>query len=302
MGGIWSKWYEFTSSLILCVLNSHLKGSGKTTLISLICSDHPQTYSLPIKIFGRSRLPQRGQPGISIFDIQARIGQSSPEIHAFFPRNLSIRQTIENAWADTFLGTPRLTYESDVAVDACLRWFEAELNPAFDPKTSEIKPVHFWTKVAAPRNLDWADDLRFGDSPFSTQRVALFLRAIIKRPDLIVLDEAFSGMDAYVRDKCMLFLTWGETKTFAFGFDGDGNMKRFVTSTNPLVLGETPLFPGLHKDQALICVSHVREEVPGVVREWLCLPEAGTGKPARFGRFKMPLDADTDGWEEVWAV
>ncbi|KAI7062894.1 hypothetical protein KC352_g43460, partial [Hortaea werneckii] len=29
-------------------------GSGKTTMLSLITSDHPQTYSLPVKIFGRS--------------------------------------------------------------------------------------------------------------------------------------------------------------------------------------------------------------------------------------------------------
>jgi len=277
-------------------------GSGKTTLLSLICSDHPQAYSLPIKIFGRGRLPLAGQPGLSIFDIQARIGQSSPEIHAFFPRNLSLRKIIENAWADTFLGTPCLTYEKDSAVDSCLRWFEAELNPAFDSsnlnsmgRRSSATPV---LKPVLP-DIDWADDVRFGDAPFSAQRVALFLRAIVKKPDLVILDEAFSGMDPYVRDKCMLFLTWGETKSFAMGATRKVGRARFVTDTAPSLLREI-VFGGLTQDQALLCVSHVKEEVPGVVREWMSLPEATTGQAARFGRFNGPLEGDQEAWKDIW--
>ena len=89
--------------------------------MSLICSDHPLAYSLPIKMFGFGRLPLPGRPGISIFDIQARIGQSSPEVHTFFPRNLTLRQTIENAWAETFLGTPKLnSHEDAVIIDTIL--------------------------------------------------------------------------------------------------------------------------------------------------------------------------------------
>ena len=279
-------------------------GSGKTTLISLICSDHPQAYSLPIKVFGRGRLPQPGLPGISIFDIQSRIGQSSPEIHAFFPRNLSIRQTLENAWADTFLGTPRLTYENDVMVDTCLRWFEAELNPTFTPLTTIFTSRLWKSEKGFPNSIDWADDIRFGDAPFSAQRVALFLRAIIKKPDLVVLDEAFSGMDDRVRDKCMLFLAWGETKSFGVVKLRNGlelSENPFVYDTPPELLSER-LVEGLSKDQALICVSHIKEEVPGVVRQWMSLPEAGTGNAVRFGRFPGPLEAYKSGWDEVWSV
>ena len=263
-------------------------GSGKTTLLSLICSDHPQSYSLPIKVFGRSRLPQPGQPGISIFDIQARIGQSSPEIHAFFPRNLTIRRTIESAWADTFLSTPLLTYERDEAVDACLRWFEAELNPSFEAGrregAQEFRPL---------RNTDWANDIRFGDAPFSAQRVALLLRAIIKRPDLVILDEAFSGMDEYVRDKCMLFLTWGENRSF-------GSRRQISVNRRQPGSQREKLFEGLNDNQTLICVSHVKEEVPGLVQDWICLPEASSGKPARFGRFEGPLEEFPRAWDKIW--
>ena len=274
-------------------------GSGKTTLISLICSDHPLSYSLPIKIFGRGRLPQPGKPGISIFDIQARIGQSSPEIHAFFPRNVSLRRVVQNAWAETFLGTPRLTRESNLAVDACLRWFEAELNPAFEVNTTES--IHTQkTKMLMLRRTDWADELKFGEVPFSAQRVALFLRAIVKEPEMVVLDEAFSGMDEYVRDKCMLFLTCGETHTLATMEEDPAN-KRFDIPTWKEAYGQ-PILKGLREDQTLICVSHVKEEVPRTLTKWICLPEAGTGKPARFGHFQKSLDEDPKQWEEIWGM
>ena len=275
-----------------------LTGSGKTTLISLICSDHPLSYSLPIRVFGRSRLPELGQQGISVFDLQARIGQSSPEVHAFFPRSLSIRQVIENAWAETFLGTPKLSYENDVVVDACLRWFEAELNPAYDPDNTPTVSGN-GSDFSTPRDTDWADKLRFAESPFSAQRVALFLRAVVKKPELVILDEAFSGMDEYVRDKCMLFLTWGELRTFAFR-KHDPDMRRYVKFTRKGIR-EGPLIEGLGRKQTLICVSHVKEEVPGLVNKWVSLPEAGTGKPARFGIFDQPLDQKESQWSEIWA-
>ncbi|KAL8669855.1 MAG: hypothetical protein Q9168_005572 [Polycauliona sp. 1 TL-2023] len=112
---------------VICGLN----GSGKTTLLSLICSDHPQSYSLPVKLFSRPRLPQPGTPGISIFDLQSRIGHSSPETHNFFPKHLSLRRCIESAWSDTFLSPPSLTYNRDILVDAYLKWFAPELNPSY---------------------------------------------------------------------------------------------------------------------------------------------------------------------------
>ncbi|KAL8831931.1 MAG: hypothetical protein Q9191_000571 [Dirinaria sp. TL-2023a] len=277
-------------------------GSGKTTIISLICSDHPQAYSLPIKMFGRGRLPQPGHPGISIFDIQERIGQSSPEIHAFFPGHLTLRRTVENAWADTFLGTPKLTPQRTATVDAVLRWFEPEL--ARDPSAAARSMA---PNIGSHRSIEWANDLRFRDLPFSSQRVALFLRAVVKKPDLVVLDEAFSGMDEAVRDKCMLFLTHGQTRFYRYYDDNTGK---------PLPVGEVAMsspsatttadeevcIHGMTEDQALICVSHVKEEVPDIVREWMCLPEANEGKAARFGRLSGPLRDDAQRWNEIWGM
>lgn len=269
-------------------------GSGKTTLLSLICSDHPQSYSLPIKIFGRGRLPELGRPGISIFDIQARIGHSSPEIHAFFPRRLTIRQTIRNAWADTFLGTPRLTREDEDIVDSYLRWFEPELCLLRSSQTSQLNEDTFDSQ----RSTKWADIVRFGDVPFSSQRVALLLRAIVKKPDLVILDEAFSGMDECLRDKCMIFLAWGETRYSKYSAK---NSKQELLVATPNNLDQTQV-TGLTENQALICVSHLKEEVPGLVRQWLCLPDPNEGLPARFGRFHGPLEIYKNGWKEIWGL
>ncbi|KAI9705419.1 MAG: hypothetical protein M1836_006174 [Candelina mexicana] len=306
-------------------------GSGKTTILSLVCSDHPQTYSLPILLFGRPRLPQPGQPGISIFDIQDRIGHSSPEIHAFFPHNLTVRQTLENAWADTFLGRPRLNHDRDCKVDACLRWFEAELNPSsgqslagvkqdfsqisstlgtpagVDHKARRIRKMskaqdleHKIREIVAT-DLDWADSQHFGEIPFSAQRVALLLRAIIKRPDLVILDEAFSGMDDYVRDKCMLFLAHGETRIFGYARKRNKVKQEAwqVKESKQSKQGRVAV-TGLSNEQALICVSHVREEVPSLVREWLYLPEPNRGRAARFGRMSTSLNRDRGKWSEIW--
>lgn len=251
-------------------------GSGKTTIVSLLCSDHPQSYSLPIKLFGSTRLPEpgSGKRPVTFWDIQSRIGHSSPEVHQHMPRNLTIRQVIENAWAITFRAKPKLDDLAQEKVEAALRWFAPELNPNYISSTSH-------------QDLSWADDYMFGGLSFSAQRVALFIRSMLKAPDIIVLDEAFSGMDDAVRDKCTLFLNEGERKTY----HGETIVDSDVGSVK---------VPGLSEQQALICIAHVKEEVPDCVREWVCLPEANTDAAARFGRLDGPLREEEGRWNEVW--
>lgn len=253
-------------------------GSGKTTIVSLLCSDHPQSYSLPIKLFGRSRIPEpgSGERPLTFWDIQSRIGHSSPEVHQHMPRRLTVRQVIENAWSETFGGIPKLDDGAREKVEAALKWFAAELNPEYSAASSH-------------QSLAWADEYLFGGLSFSAQRVALFIRSMIKSPDVVVLDEAFSGMDDAVRDKCTLFLNEGEAKTYESGDIVDSEAFR---SGNIKV-------SGLSDQQALICIAHIKEEVPNSVREWLCLPEANTEQPARFGRLDGPLAEDEARWQQV---
>ncbi|KAL8808684.1 MAG: hypothetical protein Q9200_004132, partial [Gallowayella weberi] len=221
-----------------------------------------------------------------------------------------------SAWSDTFLSPPALTYQRDTLVDIHLQWFEPELNPTYSSEslkrhqTGVLKLGRHFLNLNLTRTsttTDWASTIPFGSLPFSAQRLALFLRALIKSPDLVVLDEAFSGMDLDLRDKCMFFLTWGTTKTYQYYKSDETRysrpLKRTI-DTPPVggVLAEGMHVPGLSQEQALIVVSHVKEEVPGLVRDWIRLPEAGTGSRARFGRFPGPLDTLEEGvWEEgIW--
>lgn len=275
-------------------------GSGKTTIVSLLCSDHPQTYSLPIKLFGRSRLPEPGfgELPLTFWDIQARIGHSSPEVHQHIPRSLKIRQVIENAWADTFLMKPKLDAEARAKVDACLRWFETELNPSYDRAAA----------ASSPSDLSWSGNYLFGELSFSAQRVLLFIRSMIKHPDVVVLDEAFSGMDEGVRDKCMLFLAHGEAKTYqkvaaeTVGQEGSSTTADSAVVDSEQAKSGYVKVTGMTDQQALICISHIREEVPDAVREWMCLSEANSGLPARFGRLDGPLRTDARRWSEIWDI
>ncbi|CAK7211209.1 hypothetical protein SEUCBS140593_001092 [Sporothrix eucalyptigena] len=266
-------------------------GSGKTTIVSLLCSDHPQTYSLPIRLFGQSRLPEPGRPErpLTFWDIQARVGHSSPEVHQHMPRGLTVRQIVQSAWADTFRAKPQLTLEAPGKVNACLRWFASELQPNTGSGAA--------TADNQSNDLAWADNYFFGELSFSAQRVLLFIRAVVKNPDIVVLDEAFSGMDESVRDKCELFLSYGETATYAAHSTGS---KGDVVESEVSKQGNVKVH-GLTDQQSLICIAHVKEEVPDCVREWICLPEANTTAAARFGRLDGPLRTDRRRWDEIWA-
>jgi ABC-type molybdenum transport system ATPase subunit/photorepair protein PhrA len=247
-------------------------GSGKTTMLSLITSDHPQTYGLPIKLFGRSRLPTPGQPGISVFDLQRKMGHSSPEVHAFFPKGLSLRRTLESAWADAPLAKPTLDEKAKKRVDATLRWFANDLR-------QQRRGTHIQSgKTTDEIDLTWANELRFAELSFSAQRLALFLRAIVHRPPLIILDEAFSGIDETVRDRALSFLSHGEKG----GLDGE------------------VVVEGLGEEQALLVISHAKEDVPGCIREWICLPEPSEQKAPRIGELNGPLELNPEGWGDIW--
>lgn len=263
-------------------------GSGKTTLLSLLTSDHPQSYSLPIKFFGRSRLPTKGHPGLSLWEIQNRIGHSSPEIHAFFPKHLTVRRVLESAWAETFAGKPSLTQSRQALVDVFLRWWAPELR-----QTSS-------TETGTPRydDLLWSTDKThhtYGQLPFPVQRLLLLLRAVIKQPDIIILDEAFSGLSAETRDKAMRWLEFGQ----------QGDTSDPPTDKPCREDGEC-IFGGLTPAQALVVVSHVKEEIPAMVDEWLRLPGeeevSESGKAVEGGFVARGGISTPEGWSRVWGV
>lgn len=137
-------------------------GAGKSTLLSLLCADNPQSYACDIRLFGR----RRGS-GESIWDIKRRIGYVSPELFAVCNRPVPAVDVVAGGLHDT-LGLLRRT--SAVERDRCMAWMR-------------LFGADAWADVPYTR-------LSSGE-----QRLVLLVRAFVKSPPLLVLDEPFQGLD-----------------------------------------------------------------------------------------------------------
>jgi molybdate transport system ATP-binding protein len=179
-------------------------GSGKTTLLSLICADHPQAYANDVRLFG-----QRRGTGESIWEIKRRIGLVSPELHLYYSEPLTAAEAAATGFFDVLAYRPT-TPDQDAAV-----------RELFD---------HFG--IAA-----------LGGRPFARlstgeQRLVLLIRALVKQPPLLVLDEPFQGLDEVA---VRLARAWLETR--------------------------------LRPDQTFLFVSHFAEEIPRTANRVLRLEE-----------------------------
>jgi len=138
-------------------------GSGKTSLLNLIFGDNPKAYGCDIRLFGK----QKGT-GESIWDIKAKIGFVSPELHQFLPQNQTVVDVI------------------------CSGFTEAE--GSFKKSTGYQRDVtHQWLTSLNYANIG---NRLFGELSTSAQRIVLFIRTLVKNPPMLILDEPFQGLDA----------------------------------------------------------------------------------------------------------
>jgi molybdate transport system ATP-binding protein len=136
-------------------------GSGKTTLLSLICADHPQAYGNEVYLFGR----RRGS-GESIWEIKRQIGLVSPELHLYFTAPLTAFETAATGLFDV------LTYR---------------------PTTPELSATV--RRLFAEFGIGALADRPFARLSTGEQRLVLLVRALVKEPPLLILDEPFQGLD-----------------------------------------------------------------------------------------------------------
>jgi molybdate transport system ATP-binding protein len=179
-------------------------GAGKTTLLSLVCGDHPQAYSNDIRLFGR----QRGT-GESVWEVKRKIGLVSPEFHLYFGGALTAFEAAVTGFYDV-LAYRQATPEQAESV--------RDLFAAFDLEHLAARP--------------------FARLSSGEQRLVLLVRALVKRPPLLILDEPFQGFDT---DTVGLIRDWLDRE--------------------------------LAPPQALIFVSHLAHEVPRTVTHRLELAE-----------------------------
>jgi molybdate transport system ATP-binding protein len=137
-------------------------GSGKTCLLKLITGDHPQCYVNDIGVFGY----QRGT-GESIWEIKQYIGLMSSELQWSHRISVSCRNVIISGFYDSVGLYQKAT---DLQTDIANQWLQLL---GLESRASES-----------------FTQLSYGD-----QRLILIARAMVKHPQLLILDEPCFGLD-----------------------------------------------------------------------------------------------------------
>ncbi|RPA82789.1 P-loop containing nucleoside triphosphate hydrolase protein [Ascobolus immersus RN42] len=204
-------------------------GSGKSTFLAVLTADHPAAYASNIRYFGQTRLPEVGKPGVPIEKVQQHLGLVSPELNAIVPkwRNETSVKAIDvllSGFSETG-GVGGFTKPKGGLTDANVE------------RVNEMK--HHFAGVL-PEDFNW-EKSAFHELPAEYQRLVLLLRATARNPKVLLLDEAFSGMEERLREKCWEWL------------EGGWN----------------------NENGAMVVVSHVEEETPPNVRRWVSFGEEG---------------------------
>lgn len=137
-------------------------GAGKSTLLSIICADNPQSYACDIALFGRKR-----GSGESIWDIKKHIGYVSPELHRAFHANVTAERIVASGLCN--------------AVGLYAK-----------PDKEAIDKSHFWMRMFG---IEQFAERNFLTLSSGEQRLVLLARAMIKDPELLILDEPLHGLD-----------------------------------------------------------------------------------------------------------
>lgn len=178
-------------------------GVGKSTLLSLIYADNPQAYSKEIYLFGRKR-----GTGETIWDIKRRIGFTSPELHAYFRYNHPARTVVLTGLTDTF----------DMR------------------RKAKQDEVHLATLLFQYFGVESEIDKPFKKCSTGLQRLILLMRALIKAPLVLLLDEPFQGLDEV-----------------------------------HIKMAKTLLEKVLRPDQSMLFISHYKQEWPANIQQVLDL-------------------------------
>jgi molybdate transport system ATP-binding protein len=182
-------------------------GAGKSTLLSLVTGDHAQGYSNDLTLFGR----RRGS-GETIWDIKKHIGYVSSSLHLDYRVSTTVRNVVLSGYFDS-IGIYQAV--SDKQRKLAQQWLDIA---GFNPKTADA-PFH---------SLSWGQ-----------QRLALIVRALVKHPTLLILDEPLQGLDPLNRQL----------------------IRRFVDVL--IGEGETQLlFVSHHASDAPTCITHRLQFVP----------------------------------------
>lgn len=148
-------------------------GAGKTTLLGMITGDNLQAYANDVYLFGKKR-----GDGESIWDIRRRLGVVSPELQLQYRHPVPAREVILSGFFDS-IGLYRKASAEQVAL--------------------------------ADQWLDFIGMTDRADRPFTRlsygeKRLILIARAMVKSPELLILDEPCQGLDRSNREMVLALM------------------------------------------------------------------------------------------------
>lgn len=185
-------------------------GSGKTTFLELITGDNMQVFSNDVRLFGNKR-----GSGETIWDIKKQLGIVSYRLHVEYRMlgNTSLLSVIISGFRDS-IGL----YEAatDVEIAAAKKWLKLG---GFEGRESE----------------------NFGNLSYGEQRAIIILRAVVKNPKILILDEPCHGLDEQYREKILHLMN-------LIGAQGTSTMLHVTHD----------------KTEILDCEKHVLELLPGL--------------------------------------
>jgi len=127
----------------------------------LLCGDHPQAFANDIWLFGRRR-----GTGETIWDVKRQVGLFSPELHLYFPMALTAAEAAASGFIDTMV-----------------------------PHTITVAQAATVDHLFAQLGIGNLKNRPFVELSTGQQRLVLLVRALVKRPPLVILDEPFQGLD-----------------------------------------------------------------------------------------------------------
>lgn len=147
-------------------------GSGKTTILELITGDNMQVFREDIRIFGK----RRGS-GETIWDIKKNLGIVSYRLHVEY--RMVGGTTLENV---------------------IISGFKDSIGLYVTPTDFEKATARAWLKLAG---FEGRENIMFSELSYGEQRAILIIRAAVKSPLVLILDEPCHGLDEDYRQKLL---------------------------------------------------------------------------------------------------
>jgi molybdate transport system ATP-binding protein len=146
------------------------KGAGKSTVLTLILGDNLQAYANEIYLFGK----RRGS-GESIWDIKKQIGLISADLQIRQHKNINAFDVVCSGF-----------FDSNGLYKRC--------------RPEELAIATEWTHFIG---IDELAEHKFGRLSHGQRQLVLIARAMVKYPDILILDEPFQGLDIKNRTKIL---------------------------------------------------------------------------------------------------